>query len=163
MKVAPKGLSNLFTLSSGAESVEFAYKSVFTWFQQKQRGGKNPTPTEEEVEECMHNKGVGTPDIQMMSFRKGFHGRTLGALSTTRSSFLHKFDFPAFPWKMTDFPELKYPLEENKDINEIEEARCLKMLEDRLVNNKNICGLIVSIIFEIKAIQLTSLSILKFD
>eukprot|EP01080_Neovahlkampfia_damariscottae_P005655 gene5655-9471_t len=143
MKVAPKGLTNLFTLSSGAESVEFAYKSVFTWFQQKKRGGVNPNPTAKEVEDCMHNTGVGAPDIQMISFRKGFHGRTLGALSTTRSSFLHKYDFPAFPWKMTDFPELKYPLEENTDINEKEEARCLEMLKDKLMKNKNICGLIV--------------------
>eukprot|EP01080_Neovahlkampfia_damariscottae_P005654 gene5654-9470_t len=143
MSVAPRGLTNLFTLASGAEAVEFAYKAVFTWFQQNQRGQKDPTPTAEDLEDCMHNRGIGVPDIQMLSFRKGFHGRTLGALSTTRSTYVHKYDFPAFPWKMTDFPHLKYPLEENADVNEKEEARCLEMLEDKLMKNKNICGLIV--------------------
>jgi 4-aminobutyrate aminotransferase / (S)-3-amino-2-methylpropionate transaminase len=143
MSVAPKGLTNLFTLSSGAESTEFAYKAVFTWFQQKQRGGVNPNPTPQEVEQCMHNTGVGTPDIQMMSFRKGFHGRTLGALSTTRSSFLHKYDFPAFPWQMTDFPELKYPLEENIEYNKKEEERCLTLLDEKLKTHKKVVGIIV--------------------
>lgn len=54
-------------------------------------------------------------NLKMISFKGGFHGRTMGTLSLTRSNPEHKVSFPAFPWLMAPFPELKYPLEHNED------------------------------------------------
>ena len=52
----------------------------------------------------------------------GFHGRAIGALSTTHSKPIHKLDVPAFDWPIAPFPQLKYPLEEYKRENELEEV-----------------------------------------
>lgn len=58
----------------------------------------------------------------------GFHGRTFGSLSTTRSKFIHKIDFPAFKWPMGQFPQYKYPLEENKRENKQEDNKCIEIV-----------------------------------
>lgn len=55
----------------------------------------------------------------------GFHGRTIGCLSTTHSKYIHKIDIPAFDWPIASFPEYKYPLEDNVRENEREDKRCL--------------------------------------
>jgi 4-aminobutyrate aminotransferase-like enzyme len=49
----------------------------------------------------------------------------LGALSTTRSKYIHKIDIPAFDWPVASFPNDRYPLEENKRENDAEDKRCL--------------------------------------
>jgi 4-aminobutyrate aminotransferase/(S)-3-amino-2-methylpropionate transaminase len=54
-----------------------------------------------------------------------FHGRTLGALSTTHSKYIHKIDIPAFDWPIAPFPQYRYPLEENQRENDAEDKRCL--------------------------------------
>jgi hypothetical protein len=54
-----------------------------------------------------------------------FHGRTLGALSTTHSKYIHKIDVPAFDWPIASFPRYRYPLEENQRENDAEDKRCL--------------------------------------
>jgi 4-aminobutyrate aminotransferase/(S)-3-amino-2-methylpropionate transaminase len=38
----------------------------------------------------MKNLPPGSPNLSIMSFQGGFHGRLLGALSTTRSKAIHK-------------------------------------------------------------------------
>ena len=57
----------------------------------------------------------------MLSFEGGFHGRSLGALSATRSKAIHKLDFPAFDWPVLPFPANVFPLEdhaaENRDLD----------------------------------------------
>jgi hypothetical protein len=42
------------------------------------------------VESCMLNKSPGTPDLTILSFTSGFHGRLFGSLSATRSKAIHK-------------------------------------------------------------------------
>jgi len=55
----------------------------------------------------------------------GFHGRTLGVLSTTHSKPIHKLDVPSFDWPIASFPKYKYPLDEFLRENEEEDGRCL--------------------------------------
>ena len=55
----------------------------------------------------------------------GFHGRTVGCLSTTHSKPIHKLDIPAFDWPIAPFPQLKYPLDDHVTENKAEEQRCL--------------------------------------
>ena len=51
-----------------------------------------------------------------------------GALTLTRSKGMAKVDIAGFDWPVTDFPALKYPLEDNVEQNKAEEARCLDMV-----------------------------------
>jgi 4-aminobutyrate aminotransferase-like enzyme len=39
---------------------------------------------------CMDNKAPGSPQLAILSFKSGFHGRMLGSLSATRSKAIHK-------------------------------------------------------------------------
>jgi len=132
VKIAPTGLTNILTLATGAEANETAYKSVFTWYQSKKRGGKQPD--QDILTSVMLNKPPGSPNLSIMSFTGGFHGRTFGSLSTTRSNPVAKYDFPAFYWPAAPFPKLKYPLEENIDYNRKEEDRCLTEVE-KMIND----------------------------
>jgi len=66
----------------------------------------------------MCNAAPGSPNFAILSFKSGFHGRLLGALSTSRTKALHKVDIPAFDWPAAEPPRYKYPLEENVDYNE---------------------------------------------
>lgn len=84
----------------------------------------------------MLNQQPGTPQLSVLSFQSGFHGRLFGSLSATRSKAIHKIDVPAFDWPVAPFPELQYPLAENEAANKAEEERCLAEYEDILVRNK---------------------------
>ncbi len=83
----------------------------------------------------MLNQSPGSPQLSILSFKSGFHGRLFGSLSATRSKAIHKVDVPAFDWPCAEFPELRYPEEEggNKEWNEKEEERCLREYERVLV------------------------------
>ena len=70
----------------------------------------------------------GSPKLSILSFLKGFHGRTIGALSSSRSKPLHKLDIPAFDWPVAPFPALKYPLKDFERENIQEENRCLEQV-----------------------------------
>lgn len=72
----------------------------------------------------------GSPQLSLLSFKGAFHGRTLGALSTTHSKYIHKIDVPAFDWPVASFPQYKYPLSENVRENALEDNRCLAEVED---------------------------------
>ncbi len=91
---------------------EGAFKAAFMNYMHKERKGAL-TFTQEELSSCMINAAPGTPHLSIMSFTGGFHGRSLGALSATRSKAIHKVDIPAFHWPVAPFPQLKYPLEEH--------------------------------------------------
>ena len=65
----------------------------------------------------MDNSLPGTPNYSILSFKSGFHGRLLGALSATRTNPTHKVGFPAFDWPAAEPPRYKYPLAENEAYN----------------------------------------------
>jgi 4-aminobutyrate aminotransferase / (S)-3-amino-2-methylpropionate transaminase len=50
----------------------------------------------------------GSPDLSVLSFKGGFHGRLFGSLSLTRSKALFKLDIPAFKWPAAPFPKIQY-------------------------------------------------------
>ncbi|KAK6866123.1 4-aminobutyrate aminotransferase [Apiospora arundinis] len=122
LKVAPKGLNQVFTAMAGSDANETAYKAAFMWRRMKERGGPNVEFTEEEMNSSMNNQTPGASQLSIMSFKTAFHGRLFGSLSTTRSKPIHKLDIPAFDWPQATFPLLKYPLEEHVEENAKAEA-----------------------------------------
>lgn len=95
----------------------------------------------------MINQPPGSSPLSILSFKGAFHGRTLGALSTTHSKYIHKIDIPSFDWPIASFPEYKYPLAENERHNKQEDERCLAEVEDLIVqyNKKGmpVAGMVV--------------------
>lgn len=139
LSVAPTGLKNVTTMMCGSCSNENAFKNIFIWYKNKLRGdGKTFSP--EELETCMVNQSPGSPKFSILSFKGAFHGRTLGALSTTHSKDIHKVDIPAFDWPIASFPQYKYPLEENVRENIAEDDRCIAEVEEKieLYNKKGV-------------------------
>ncbi|CAG0883345.1 unnamed protein product [Cyprideis torosa] len=127
MKVAPTGLSEVTTMACGACSNENAMKMAMGWYKRANYGDEW---TEEELSSCMRNQYPGSRPFTILSFNNAFHGRTFGVLSCTHSKPIHKIDYAAFDWPIADFPEYKYPLEENVGANAEEDARCLAMVEE---------------------------------
>jgi 4-aminobutyrate aminotransferase/(S)-3-amino-2-methylpropionate transaminase len=123
MRIAPRGLTGLFTCTSGAEAIENAIKAAFVRHAHKRRGGA--APKDAELLMCMQNHQPGASAFKVLSFEGAFHGRTLGALSLTRSKAIHKLDFPAFPWPAVPFPQLQYPDADYEAQNREAEARVL--------------------------------------
>ncbi|EXJ83911.1 4-aminobutyrate aminotransferase [Capronia coronata CBS 617.96] len=137
LRVAPKGLNQVFTAMAGSDANETAYKAAFMWKKQQERGGPDVEFTEQEMTSTMVNQKPGSPDMSIMSFKTAFHGRLFGSLSTTRSKPIHKLDIPAFDWPQCSFPNLKYPLEEHVEENAAEEKRCLEEAEHIIKNYHN--------------------------
>eukprot|EP00003_Mantamonas_plastica_P004205 TRINITY_DN1331_c0_g1_i4.p1 TRINITY_DN1331_c0_g1~~TRINITY_DN1331_c0_g1_i4.p1 ORF type:complete len:418 (+),score=132.13 TRINITY_DN1331_c0_g1_i4:372-1625(+) len=133
MDVAPKGFDQVFTTTCGSCANETAYKAVFM---SNRNAARNGGPiSEEDLTSCMKNLAPGSPDLSILSFEKGFHGRLLGSLSATRSKAMAKVDIPAFHWPTAPFPQLKYPLNEFEAENAAEEARCLAALDEVIGNS----------------------------
>lgn len=130
LKVAPKGLNQVFTAMAGSDANETAYKAAFMWKRRMERGGGDIDFTTEEMSTSMNNNVPGSPDLSIMSFATGFHGRLFASLSTTRSKPIHKLDIPAFHWPQAPFPHLKYPLISHEAENAAEEQRCLDAVEE---------------------------------
>ena len=130
LKAAPPGLNQVFTTTSGSDANETAFKAAFMYRRQLERGGPNVEFTEEELTTAMNNQAPGAPQLSILSFKSGFHGRLLGSLSTTRSKAIHKIDIPAFDWPQATFPKLKYPLEENAAENAKIEKESLEEVEN---------------------------------
>lgn len=128
LKVAPKGLNQIFTAQSGSEANELAYKASFMLYRRRERG-EGVEWSDEEIKSCLNNSKPGSPELAVLSFANSFHGRGFGSLSTTRSKAVHKLDIPAFNWPQAEFPALKYPLEAHKEENAAEEKRCLEGVE----------------------------------
>ncbi|KPI91462.1 4-aminobutyrate aminotransferase, mitochondrial [Papilio xuthus] len=146
MPVAPAGLNCIATMMCGSCSNENAFKSVFMWYRTKERCGKI-TFTQEEINTCMINMPPGSPHLSILSFKLGFHGRTFGALSSTRSKPIHKLDCPAFQWPVASFPRYKYPLEEHKRENAEMDRKCLEEVEDIIQCQKS-CNPVAGVIIE---------------
>ena len=134
LRVAPKGMNQVFTAMAGSDAIETAYKAAFMWKAQQKRGGPDVDFSEEDIRTCMQNQEPGSPHMSIMSFKSAFHGRLFGSLSTTRSKAVHKLDIPAFDWPQCSFPALKYPLEEHVEENKAEEQRCLKEADEIIQN-----------------------------
>jgi 4-aminobutyrate aminotransferase/(S)-3-amino-2-methylpropionate transaminase len=126
MRVAPRGLTKLVTVTTGSEAVENAMKAAFIRHARVRRAGASPSA--EELAACMENAQASANAMQIVSFEGGFHGRTLGALSLTRSKAIHKLDIPAFAWPKVRFPEVRFPLGEHDAENRASEARSLEEL-----------------------------------
>jgi len=137
LKVAPKGLDQVFTAMAGSDANEVAYKAAFMWKRRQERGGADVEFSADEISSAMNNQSPGSPHMSILSFTSGFHGRLFGSLSTTRSKPIHKLDIPAFDWPQASFPHLKYPLAEHANENAKEEARCLAEAEDLIQNFHN--------------------------
>jgi len=130
LQVCPPGLKNVATMACGTAANENAFKVAFFYQMQKLRGQYVPGPGSEEFETCMENQLPGTPELSVLSFDRGFHGRTLASLTCSYTTPIHKLDVPAFHWPKAPFPQLKYPLEEYERENAAEEARCLEETEN---------------------------------
>ncbi|KAJ2015806.1 hypothetical protein GGI14_004044 [Coemansia sp. S680] len=134
MRVKPKGLDMVFTTAHGSDANELAYKAAFMHYAKTWRGGTEGFSAQE-ISSVMDNVPPGAPDVAILSFTAGFHGRTFGALSTTRSKAIHKLDIPAFRWPRAPFPQLRYPLDKYSEENAAEESRCLAETERILHDN----------------------------
>ncbi|KAK3340957.1 aminotransferase class-III-domain-containing protein [Neurospora tetraspora] len=138
LKVAPKGLNQVFTAMAGSDANETAYKAAFMWRRQKERGGPQVEFTAEEMESSMLNQTPpGSTPLSILSFKTGFHGRLFGSLSTTRSKPIHKLDIPAFDWPQATFPLLKYPLDQHAEENAAAEQAALDEVE-RLITTYHV-------------------------
>lgn len=130
LSVAPKGCNQVFTALAGSDANELAYKAAFMWRRQQERGGPEVDFSQEDIESSMNNQSPGSPNMSILSFKTGFHGRLFGSLSTTRSKPIHKLDIPSFDWPQASFPMLKYPLADHVQENAREEQRCLDEVEE---------------------------------
>jgi 4-aminobutyrate aminotransferase/(S)-3-amino-2-methylpropionate transaminase len=137
LRVAPKGLNQVFTALAGSDANELAYKAAFIWKRAMERGGHHVEFTDEEVGSAMKNQKPGSPHLSILSFKSAFHGRLLGSLSTTRSKAIHKLDIPAFDWPHASFPACKYPFDEHVEENAAEEQRCLDEVERLITTYHN--------------------------
>lgn len=135
LSVAPKGLDMVQTMACGSCANENAYKAVFIRHNTLARNGKQLSA--EDLNECIMNRGPGCPDLSILSFKGGFHGRTIGALSTTHSKSIHKLDVPSLDWPIAKFPQYKYPLEDNVEYNKKQDESSLKDVEELIEYFKN--------------------------
>ncbi|VDN53599.1 unnamed protein product [Dracunculus medinensis] len=132
--VAPRGCPGVQTMLCGTSSNENAIKAAFIWYQYNKRGKK--PPTDKDLKSCMKQELPGTPNLTVLSFQGAFHGRSLAALSLTRSKSIHKVDIPAFNWPVANFPRYKYPLAKNIQYNERQDDECLAMVEKLIIDHK---------------------------
>jgi 4-aminobutyrate aminotransferase/(S)-3-amino-2-methylpropionate transaminase len=144
LRVAPKGLDQVFTAMAGSDANETAYKAAFMWRRQQERGGAHVDFTADEISSSMINKAPGAAPLSILSFKSGFHGRLFGSLSTTRSKPIHKLDIPAFDWPQATFPLLKYPLEDHVEENRKAEEEAIADVE-RLITTHHLppCAVVI--------------------
>ena len=138
--MAPRGMDYMHLgCGCGSGANENAFKAAFLHHAKK----SNDIITENELyNSTMLNTTPGSPDWQVLSFSSGFHGRTMGCLSATRSKAEHKVHIPAFKWPVAPFPKLKYPLEENEEINKENEQCCITETDD-IIKQNNVVAMIV--------------------
>ncbi|MCB9831394.1 MAG: L-lysine 6-transaminase [Planctomycetes bacterium] len=87
---------HLFFVEGGALAVENALKTAFDWKYRKnqQKGGPD------------------TENLEILHFRRAFHGRSGYTLSLTNTRDPRKYQyFPKFDWPRVDTPAARFPLE----------------------------------------------------
>lgn len=137
----PKGTDFVHTSPGcGSTANENALKASFIHYIKK----NNIYNYDDELNTVLNNRHPGCPELAVLSFKKGFHGRTLGALSATRSNPFHKLNIPAFDWPAAPFPSLKYPLHKYEQDNRFIEDLCLaETLHIINTSNKPISTMII--------------------
>ncbi|KAJ8613054.1 hypothetical protein MRB53_037106 [Persea americana] len=70
LRVAPKGLDQVFTATAGSDANETAYKAAFMWKAQQRRGGRDVDFTAEEMASSMRNEAPGAPNMSILSFSR---------------------------------------------------------------------------------------------
>ncbi|KAI8143627.1 4-aminobutyrate aminotransferase [Fennellomyces sp. T-0311] len=140
MRVAPAGMSNVFTVMCGSCANENAFKTAFMYKASKRRGGKEFSL--DELNSCMSNQAPGSPDMAILSFSRAFHGRLFGSLTATASKAIHKVDIPAFNWPKATFPERRYPLHLHQEYNQQIEQDSLKEVE-QLLNKHDVAAVVI--------------------
>ncbi len=134
--MAPPGLTEVLpTCGCGTSAIENAIKCAYLWHRRNREGRDDFT--EEELQSAQFNKTPGASEYKMVSFMKGFHGRLMGALACTHTNPLFKAGFNTFPFKVAEFPEYKYPLEDNEEFNRKEDARCLEIIESMFKEDRS--------------------------
>lgn len=128
LSVAPKGHSEVTTISCGLCSNENIYKSIFTWYSRKMRGEE---PPREEIDTSyVMDSSPASPDYTLMSFKA-----------------LHKPNISAMDWPIADFPRYQYPLDYFYGENEEEDRRCLVKVEELFDKyariGRNVAGVVV--------------------
>lgn len=142
LRIAPQGMDTVVTVTTGAEAVENALKVAFAAHARRLRGGASWSA--EDLQGVMRNAQPGVSAYKIISFEGSFHGRSLGALSATRSKPIHKLDFPAFDWPVVPFPANRFPLDAHAAENAAAEARSLEAVADVLARwPDQVAGLIV--------------------
>jgi len=131
MKIKPsQKLSHIHTgCGCGSGAIENAIKLSCIYHQNITRESDY---SQLELDTALKNIHPGSPNLKVLSFDGGFHGRTLGALSCTKSKPIHKVDIPSFDWISTDYP--------TKDISDKE---CLDKIEDIFNTEQNIAATII--------------------
>ncbi|MFN7145743.1 MAG: aminotransferase class III-fold pyridoxal phosphate-dependent enzyme, partial [Myxococcota bacterium] len=140
MRVAPKGLDRVVTVTTGSEAIENAIKAAFIRFAGRKRGGA--APSAQDLAACMLNDQPGINQMKVLSFEGGFHGRSLGALSATRSKPIHKLDIPAFDWPVAPFPANRFPERDYAETNRAAEARSLEAV-DRILAAGDVAAVLI--------------------
>ncbi|KAF3845706.1 hypothetical protein F7725_002784 [Dissostichus mawsoni] len=143
VSVAPSGMTRVQTMACGSCSNENAYKAMFIWYRYEMFASSGIVS----LTSLFVSQSPGCPELSILSFMGGFHGRTMGCLATTHSKAIHKLDVPSFDWPIAPFPRLQYPLEEFTRENAQEEARCLEEVEDLIVKwrqkGKPVAGVVI--------------------
>ena len=131
LAIAPEGLDQLYPMMCGTCSNENGIKLMFMRYMHRQRNGRTEF-SEHELSSVLKHEAPGSPNLSILSFKGSFHGRTIGLLSCSNSRPIQGVDIPSLAWPKADFPEYKYPLEENQRENAAEDARCLATVEQHL-------------------------------
>ncbi|XP_066916316.1 4-aminobutyrate aminotransferase, mitochondrial-like [Clytia hemisphaerica] len=137
LKVKPKGMDYVQTMMCGSCSNENAFKSAFIKYMNDERGYE--MPSEEDLLSCMSAQAPGTPDLVILSFTTGFHGRTIGCLAASKTKPMYRVDIPIHDWPTADFPHLKYPLDAHEKENREIEDRALETVR-KTITESNACG-----------------------
>jgi len=149
-RVAPHGLRKVQMMQCGSCANENAFKVAMIHHARakRMRDGRDPDVfSDDEYTSVMHNDLPGAANnTAILSFEGGFHGRTFGALSCTRSKPIHKLDISQLQWPAAPFPQLRYPLEDaaNAAFNDAEVDRCIAATRDLIAQHDgNIAAMIV--------------------
>jgi len=129
LAVAPPGLDQVYPMMCGTCANENGIKLMFMRYMHRERGGRKDF-TPQELKSVLQHQAPGSPKLSILAFRGAFHGRTVGLLSCSNSRPIQGVDIPTINWPKADFPQYKYPLEENLADNKKEDERCLAMVEE---------------------------------
>jgi len=129
LAVAPPGLNQVFPMMCGTCSNENGVKMMFMRYMSNKRDGRTEF-TDHELQSVLKHEAPGSPNLSILAFKGGFHGRTVGLLSCSHSRPIQGIDIPTMNWPKADFPKYIYPLEENARENAAEDERCLALVEE---------------------------------